>query len=97
MKAPKIAALLFTLLGTLFARSPLLHACAVCLTGADGASADAYDWSVLFLMTTPYLVVGSIAGCLVYAYRRAVARRSKDGAAEQAPLHMAWNQKESGR
>ena len=94
MKASIIAAL-FTLLG--LARLPLLHACAVCLTGTDGAIADAYDWSVLFLMTAPYLVVGSIAGCLVYTYRRAAANQSNNGTADQAPPHIAWNQKERGR
>jgi len=96
MKVEKIAASI-ALAWALLVHSPLLYACAVCLTGADGAVADAYDWSVLFLMTTPYLVVGSIAGCLVYAYRRAAANQSNDGAADQAPLHMAWNKKESGR
>jgi hypothetical protein len=73
IRPPKIAASLM-LLGGLLARSPLASACAVCLTGADGAVADAYDWSVLFLMATPYLVMGSIAAYLVYAYRRAAGK-----------------------
>jgi hypothetical protein len=96
MKASNIAAL-FTLLVGLLARLPLLHACAVCLTGTNGAIADAYDWSVLFLIAAPYLVVGSIGGCLVYAYRRAGANSSNNDTADQAPLHIAWNQKERGR
>jgi hypothetical protein len=96
MKTRKFTALL-ALLWALFACLPQLHACAVCLTGVDGAVADAYDWSVLFLMTTPYLVVGSIAGCLLYGYRRAVANKASESTAERAPLHAAWNQKESGR
>ncbi len=75
----------------------LTRACAVCVTGAaDDPTADAYNWSVLFLMATPYLVVGSIVGSLVYMYRRAVAKQTQDEAAEPT-LHLAWNQKESGR
>lgn len=96
MNTRKITALL-ALLSALFANLPMLHACAVCLGGADGSVADAYDWSVLFLMTTPYLVVGSIAGFLVYAYRRAAAKKVHDGAAGEAPMQLAWNQKESER
>lgn len=49
----------------------LARACAVCLTGAvDDSVADAFNWSVLFLMATPYTVAGAIAGWLVYAKRR---------------------------
>lgn len=72
------------------------RACAVCVTGANDPTADAYNWSVIFLMTTPYLVVGSIAGWLIYAYRRAAAKREQSEAAEPL-VHLAWNQKESGR
>jgi hypothetical protein len=96
MRSRKLAALLALLAG-LFAKLPLVRACAVCLTGADGSVADAYDWSVLFLMTTPYLVVGSIGACLAYAYRRAAVKRARDAATEEAPMQLAWNQKESGR
>jgi hypothetical protein len=74
-----------------------LHACAVCLTGADGSVAEAYDWSVLFLMAAPYLVVGSIGGFLLFAYRRAAEDKSADEAVPQAALPAPWNQKESGR
>jgi hypothetical protein len=88
---------LFVLPAVMFAHRPLVHACAVCLTGADGSVADAYDWSVLFLMATPYLVMGTIAGYLVYAYRRAAAKRERQAALEEAALNLAWDQKESGR
>jgi Na+/H+ antiporter NhaB len=72
-------------------------ACAVCLTGAAGDPvADAFSWSVLFLMATPYAVVGSIVGWLAYTYRRASAKR--ENAAREKPLiQLAWNHKESGR
>lgn len=48
-------------------------ACAVCFGDSDTA-ADGYNASVLFLMSTPYLVVGSIAGGLFLMVRRAAQR-----------------------
>jgi len=67
-------------------------ACAVCLSGS-GDGADGYNASLLFLMSTPYLVVGAIAGGLVVTYRRAQRRReqAEDG------MTSGWNQEESGR
>ncbi|MGH7928662.1 MAG: hypothetical protein ACREQV_12795 [Candidatus Binatia bacterium] len=76
---------------------PTARACAVCLSGAGGSVADAYDWSVLFLMATPYLVMGSIAGYLVYAYRRAAAKQEQEAAVGEAPVHLALDQKESAK
>jgi hypothetical protein len=35
----------------------------------------------MFLMATPYLVMGSIAGYLVYAYRRALRKEAANAAA----------------
>jgi hypothetical protein len=89
----------FGLLGalTVLAAFPSLAcACAVCLTGADDPSADAFNWSVLFLMAAPYLVFGSIGGCLFYLYRRASKRRDSPQAGASL-VHLALNQKESGR
>jgi hypothetical protein len=70
-------------------------ACAVCVPGVNDPVADAFNWSVLFLMVMPYLVVGSIAGGLFYAHRRAAKREGPESA--QPVDHLAWNQKESGR
>jgi len=72
------------------------HACSVCVTGASDPTADAFNASVLFLMATPYLVVGSIAGALFLAYRRTVAKREQ-GESEQPVIQLAWNQEDSGR
>ncbi|MBI2180593.1 MAG: hypothetical protein HYU31_07220 [Deltaproteobacteria bacterium] len=89
--------LTWLLAGLAAALAPALaHACAVCLTGDGDPTADAFNWSVLFLMATPYTVVGSIAGWLFYTYRRAAAKRSQ-GQATESPLHLAWSEKESGR
>jgi hypothetical protein len=75
----------------------LAHACAVCVTGAgDDPVTDAFNWSVLFLMATPYTVVGAIVGWLVYAKRRSSEKANTEGAGE--PLKsLATIQKESGR
>jgi hypothetical protein len=70
-------------------------ACAVCLTGANDPTAEAFNWSVLFMMASPYLVVGSVVGWLVYSHRRAAAKRGQ-AEAEQPLVHAAWNQEESG-
>lgn len=83
--------------GTLASSSSLAIACAVCVTGAgNDPSADAYKWSVLFLMAMPYVVAGSVAGWLVYSYRRAAAKPEQADAAEPVSP-VVWNQKESGR
>jgi hypothetical protein len=73
------------------------HACAVCLTGTGNDSvADAFNWSVLFLMATPYTVVGAIVGWLVYANRRSAAKAKPEDGGE--PLtSLASLQKENGR
>jgi hypothetical protein len=76
--------------------SRIAQACAVCITGANDPTADAFNASVLFLMATPYLVVGSIAGGLYFVYRRAAVKSAQDEAAETA-LHLDWNQEASER
>ncbi|MSP41571.1 MAG: hypothetical protein EXR70_24055 [Deltaproteobacteria bacterium] len=74
----------------------IVQACAVCITGANDPTAEAFNASVLFLMATPYLVVGSIAGGLYFIYRRALAKTARDEAAEAA-LQLTWNQEASER
>ncbi len=49
-------------------------------TAADDSITRAYNWGVLFLMAMPYVVAGSIAGWIVYSYRRA---REKTGRAKK--------------
>jgi hypothetical protein len=73
------------------------QACAVCITGTDNSAiGDAFNLSLLFLMAAPYVVVGSIAGWLFYAYWRAPKKR-ENLEAEQPPVRLAWHQKESGK
>ena len=75
----------------------IVDACAVCLTGVDGPTADAFNWSVLFLMAAPYTVVGSIAGWLFYTYRRSAAKQEKQAKIEAAQpvVRLTWNQEET--
>ncbi len=73
------------------------RACADCLTGfGEDSTAEAFNWSVLFLMATPYLVVGSIFGWLCYRYRRAAAKGQSLQEREPA-VKLTWNPKESER
>lgn len=75
-----------------------VEACAVCLTGIAGGDrlADAFNWSVLFLMGTPYAVFGVVAGTLFYIRRRALQERG--GIKKKTPvLRLAWVNKGSGR
>jgi hypothetical protein len=80
----------------LLAHPLTVEACAVCVTGAGDATTDAFNWSVLFLMAAPYLVVGTIAGGLFLAYRRSAAKRDQTETTGSL-VHLAWNDKESER
>ena len=73
--------------------------CAVCVTGAaNDPVTDAFNWSVLFLMATPYTVVGSVAGWMVYTHWRAAAKKNSVLRKKKTPiLPLAWIHKESGR
>jgi len=80
----------------LLARTATSWACAVCLGGDSDSLTDGFNASVLFLMATPYLVVGSIVGGLIFTYRRALKKREKVETVE--PIgQLAWNQEDSGR
>jgi len=51
---------------------------------------------VLFLMATPYLVVGSIVCGLIFNYRRALKKSEKSETLEPI-AHLAWNQEDGVR
>jgi hypothetical protein len=73
----------------------LAHACAVCLTGADDDSVtEAFNMSVLFLMATPYAVVGGIVSCLIYV-KRGKAWHVKNEVDDEPAMPLATIQKES--
>lgn len=72
------------------------RACSVCFSGDDDAVTHAFNWSVGFLLAAPYVIAGTIAGCLVIAYRRAAAKRAalED---RQAIDSLIWTQEESAK
>ena len=72
-----------------------LWACAVCLGGSGEGTADGYNASVLFLMSTPYMVFGAIVGGLIWSYRRARQRREAEEC--DPTMNLTWKQEESGR
>ena len=92
----KVSLIFLTTAMALLARAALSLACAVCVSGSGDGAADGYNASVLFLMSTPYLVVGAIAGGLFLTYRRAQKRREKPEGDGNA-MTLAWKQEESGR
>jgi len=47
-------------------------------------------------MSTPYLVLGSIVGALVFTYKRALKKRALAEAVEPG-AQLVWNQEDSGR
>lgn len=80
---------------SVFGSPVLIWACSVCFTGTGDAVTDGFNASVLFLMVTPYTVVGAIVGGLIFAYRRAVRKRAQS---DSEPLdHFAWMQEDSLR
>ena len=95
MKEKMILRLLGVAAG-LLADSRIVQACSVCITGTDDPTAGAFNASVLFLMLTPYLVVGSIAGALYFVYRRAAAMRDQEQPVDGI-IPLALTQDESAR
>lgn len=91
----KKAFLSFVVLAVGLLASPMgALACSVCLGGSpDDPVTNAYNWSILFLMATPYAVIGSVGGWLFFSHRRS---SGKDGQpADQEPLlHPAWDHQE---
>lgn len=72
------------------------QACAVCFSGDDDAVTHAFNWSVGFLLAAPYVIAGTIAGCLVIAYRKAAARRAALEEQESRDA-LIWTQEESAK
>ena len=63
-----------TVLGA--AADALAQACAMCGSAlSDDPLGRAISWSILFLMATPYTIVGTVLLSLVWIHRRAAGRR----------------------
>ena len=55
----------------------LAQSCAMCATAlANDPLGRAFSWSILFLMATPYVIVGTAGAWLFYMHRR-TPRRSR--------------------
>jgi len=85
--APSIAAMILP---------AVAQACSVCFSGDDDAVTHAFNWSVGFLLAAPYVIAGTIAGCLVIAYRKAAARRAALEEQEASDA-LIWTQEESAK
>ena len=74
-RSPALAAAVLLLPGA--AAQALAQSCAMCTSSfaPDDPASRAFSWSILFLMAAPYTIVGTVAGWLFYAYRRAPGRR----------------------
>jgi hypothetical protein len=72
------------------------QACSVCFSGDDDAVTHAFNWSVGFLLAAPYVIAGTIAGCLVIAYRKAAAKRAALEE-QEASDSLIWTQEESAK
>ena len=73
-------------LATIIALLPVAAwACAVCFEG-DDALARGLNMSILFLLSMPFAIFGSIFGIVYITYKRAQRRGGKN---------LAWIQKES--
>jgi hypothetical protein len=73
--------------GLITAGLPMLaHACPVCV----GTEDNGYFWGVLFLMSMPFIVGGSIGGWLLYSYRRAYRVFSSSSSMPTAAQQMPW-------
>lgn len=84
------------LLATAFAGMPAVaRACAVCFSAEGDELVHAFNWSMGFMLAAPYVVAGTIAGCLVVAYRRAEARRAAEE--QSATTSLIWTQEEKAK
>ena len=88
--------ILFSIVLSVMMSPAVARACAVCFSGDDDAVTHAFNWSVGFLLAAPYAIAGSIAACLVIAYRRAAAQRAALEE-QQAIGQLIWTEEESAK
>ena len=88
--------ILFSIVLSVMMSPAVARACSVCFSGDDDAVTQAFNWSVGFLLAAPYAIAGTIATCLVIAYRRAAARRAALEE-QQAIGQLIWTEEESAK
>ena len=71
----------------------LAQSCAMCGSsfGENDPVTRAFSWSILFLMATPYTIVGLIGGYLYYLHRRGPRRP------RAAVVHLARSPSDGGQ
>jgi hypothetical protein len=79
---------LATLVGSALVAMPrIAHACAMCGLSPGDHEIHAFNTSVLFMLSAPYLITAGIGGALFAAYRSALKkRRAGARATNAAPL-----------
>ena len=90
------ARILLSIAFTVITSPTIARACSVCFSGDDDAITHAFNWSVGFLLAAPYAIGGTIAACLVIAYRRAATQRAALEK-QQAIGQLIWTQEESAK
>jgi hypothetical protein len=72
-----IAALTILAIDLLVPAQSFAQGCAMCATYLNGTDprSDAFKTSILFLMTMPFLIVGTVGGWILWMYRRKSIRR----------------------
>ncbi len=56
------------------------HACSVCGGAAIGTDpGTGFNTSILFLLSLPYVLVGTVIGWLLYTHRRALREQGRKG------------------
>jgi len=72
-----LAALALLAIDVLVPAQSFAQGCAMCATYLDGTDprSDAFKTSILFLMSMPFLVVGTVGGWILWMYRRKPAGR----------------------
>ena len=91
----KVRILLF-IISSMATFPAIAQASGVCFSGDDDIVTHAFNWSVGFLLAAPYVIAGSIAACLVIAYRRAAAARTALEE-EQTVGELIWIEEESAK
>ena len=89
------ARILLSIVFSVITLPAIAQACGVCFSGDDDIVTHAFNWSVGFLLAAPYAIGGTIAACLVIAYRRAVAQRA--ALEEEQTGELIWIEEESAK
>ena len=72
----RFAKLLCTLLGLVLC-AQIAQACPTCKDSITENYVQAYGWSIMFMMSMPFLIFGSLAGYFYYEVRKARKQRAE--------------------